>query len=435
VDAANAADIALISIPAGTYTITRAGSDNTNTNGDLDVSSSVAFIGAGAGLTIIDGGNIDRIIHVTYDTGATVHIKNLTFTNGDAGAGDGGCVDTQNNNLTVTDATFTGCGSASHGNGGALHANGSTLTVTGSTFDNNHTGENGGAVYSIGAASSFTNTTFSNNSAFTSGGAIWSNNAVTLTSSTVSGNSTTDTVTNGNGGGVVAITGLDITDSTISGNSSTKNGGGAFLNGTGTMTVLRSTISGNTAKSSGGGILTWNGTIDVNNSTISGNSAAYIGGSGAGGGIYTKNCTIKSSTIYNNTRSWGGGGLHNDTGSCTIQNTIFNSNDTTCRNIADITSSGNNIDDKVEGVCFNAADGDLVGTDALLDVLADNGGATKTHALQTSPSLSPAIDAGDDTACAASPVNNGDQRGETRPADGDGDLTATCDIGAYEYIP
>ncbi|MDH4231821.1 MAG: CSLREA domain-containing protein, partial [Nitrospirota bacterium] len=433
VDAANASTAPpVISIPAGTYAITRAGSDNTNENGDFDVTKSVAFVGAGAGSTIIDGGDLDRIIHVIYGSGATIKIKDLTLTNGDAGTGDGGCMDTQNNNLTVTSVQFSGCSTS--GNGGALNTNGATLTVTGSTFDNNQAGASGGAVYSTGAASSFTNTTISNNSAFTAGGGIYSNNYVTLTSSTVSGNRTTDTVTNGNGGGVIAATGLDITDTTISGNTSTKNGGGAFLNGSATMTVLRSTFSGNTAKNSGGGLLTWNGTINVYNSTISGNSAAN-GDTGAGGGIYTKYCTIKSSTIYGNTSSYGGGGVHNVNGTCTIQNTIFKLNVTTCRNIADIISSGKNIDDKAEGVCFYAANGDFVNTDALLNDLADNGGLTKTHALQTSPSLSPAIDAGDNTACAASPINNKDQRGKTRPADGNGDLTATCDIGAYEYIP
>jgi hypothetical protein len=40
---------------------------------------------------------------------------------------------------------------------------------------------------------------------------------------------------------------------------------------------------------------------------------------------------------------------------------------------------------------------------------------------------SPAIDAGDDGACP-----NVDILGEARPADGNGDGNAACDIGAYE---
>ena len=59
-------------------------------------------------------------------------------------------------------------------------------------------------------------------------------------------------------------------------------------------------------------------------------------------------------------------------------------------------------------------------------------GSTMTHAL--SPD-SPAIDAGDSTVCPGEPVLNVDQRGVTRPIDGNGDTTAECDIGAYELEP
>jgi hypothetical protein len=47
---------------------------------------------------------------------------------------------------------------------------------------------------------------------------------------------------------------------------------------------------------------------------------------------------------------------------------------------------------------------------------------------------SPAIDAADNAICAAAPVNNLDQRGQVRPADGDVDGTVVCDIGAYALI-
>src|SRR5207237_1291298 len=41
---------------------------------------------------------------------------------------------------------------------------------------------------------------------------------------------------------------------------------------------------------------------------------------------------------------------------------------------------------------------------------------------------SPAIDAGENIACAAAPVNGVDQRGQVRPNG------SACDIGAYEYV-
>ena len=59
----------------------------------------------------------------------------------------------------------------------------------------------------------------------------------------------------------------------------------------------------------------------------------------------------------------------------------------------------------------------------MLGPLANWGGPTQTMGLREG---SAALDAASDTTCAASPVNNLDQRGVTRP------VGAHCDIGAYE---
>jgi hypothetical protein len=89
-----------------------------------------------------------------------------------------------------------------------------------------------------------------------------------------------------------------------------------------------------------------------------------------------------------------------------------------------VTSFGHNLDS--DGTCLTAdvlQPGDIANGNANLGPLADNGGPTFTHALLAG---SDALDAGDDTVCAAEPVNGVDQRGVVRPQG------AHCDIGAYE---
>ena len=83
---------------------------------------------------------------------------------------------------------------------------------------------------------------------------------------------------------------------------------------------------------------------------------------------------------------------------------------------------GYNIEDG--NSAFTPTTGDQPNTDPLLGPLQNNGGFTQTHALLAG---SPAIDAGDNSVGLTE-----DQRGYARPIDGDGDATATIDIGAFE---
>jgi cysteine-rich repeat protein len=80
------------------------------------------------------------------------------------------------------------------------------------------------------------------------------------------------------------------------------------------------------------------------------------------------------------------------------------------------------------GGCNLTGIGDLNGQDALLFPLADNGGPTATHAIDTT---SLAHDGGNPVGCSndADGLLVVDQRGEPRPAE------AACDIGAFEHQP
>ena len=150
-------------------------------------------------------------------------------------------------------------------------------------------------------------------------------------------------------------------------------------------------------------------------------------GGGLGGGIYNSGTlTVINSTFSGNSAATSGGGIYN-TGTLNYSNTIIaNSTGGDCTlNAGSIGTNTNNLVE--DGSCSASLSGD-----PSLGALADYGGPTQTMALQSG---SLAIDAGDDATCAAAPVNNLDQRGVTRPLDGNSDSTATCDVGAYEAPP
>ena len=73
-----------IVIPPGTITLTGASGENANASGDLDITKNLTIQGAGAGITILDGGGIDRVIEIVA---ATATVSGMTIRNGYAGGG------------------------------------------------------------------------------------------------------------------------------------------------------------------------------------------------------------------------------------------------------------------------------------------------------------------------------------------------------------
>lgn len=227
-----------------------------------------------------------------------------------------------------------------------------------------------------------------NAGAGTLGGGIRNSGTLMLTDVTISGN-TASTF----GGGIANAGTLILTNVTISTNTTGRDGGGLFNSFEASATLTNVTLSTNTAGSRGGGVFNI-GTLDLTNTTLSTNTASF------------------------------GGGLLNNGGSVTLKNTIV-ANSPSGGNCAGsgVTSLGHNLEDA--DTCGFTSPGDLINTNPLLGPLADNGGPTLTHALLPG---SPAIDAGSPDC----PPPDTDQRGFTRPEDGNGDSIAVCDIGAYE---
>jgi hypothetical protein len=393
-----------IVIPAGTITLTGAAGDNLNVSGDLDISKNLIIQGAGPALTTIDGGRIDRVFQILSP--AVVTIAGVTVQNGRSSDDLGGGGILNRGTLALTDVTVAKNGPGGFG-GGILNTG--TLTLTEATVSGNTAGD-GGGIHNIGT--------------------------MTLTNITISGNSA-----DGGGGGIANATGTaTLTNVTISGNTANsqfgfgRSGGGiwnccAGLFPAATMTLTNVTVSGNTADFGGG--ISNETTMILTNVTVSGNSARVDGGGIRNIFMLTlDSVTITSNTADSDHNGTGnGGGIFGGAGS--VKATILAGNTGTGGQVSDcagtLTSQGHNLIQSTSGCTITGVTtGNLIGVNPTLGPLQNNGGPTETHALLPG---SPAIDAGDNTGCPPT-----DQRGVTKPQDGNDDGTAICDIGAFELV-
>jgi CSLREA domain-containing protein len=297
-------------------------------------------------------------------------------------------------------------------------ATSATLTLTGSAVTDNGAEVRGGGIHiADGGDLQMAGSTVSRNG--------------------VNNDTEADTDAGETGGGGIALDSAGasaITSSTIADNESSTtqvtvdDHGGILNNGGGTLTVRRSTVSGNSvltggAEEHGGGISNDSGTLKLVNSTISGNSASL----GLGGGLDNDStATIISSTFGDNSAS--DGHAINDQGTTTLGNSIIDDSNTTNTCTGPPTSTGNNVavgTTCVDGATNGSDSSDLPNTSAALQALDDNGGLTQTHEiLASSPALNhvPAAECLDEAAGSLTI----DQRGAARP------ISTDCDSGAFE---
>jgi beta-glucanase (GH16 family) len=283
-----------------------------------------------------------------------------------------------------------------------------------------------------GVTATFANITMQNGYGFQLAGGVLNNGDLTLDHVVIANNLMTTPAGDFWQGGAGIYNGefssLQLLDSSVVNNNSGWAGGGVFAFFNTQVIIERSTISGNTAADVGGGMrLLGNG--EIINSTISGNeSTGWYGGA-----FFLTDGVVKmtNNTITNNiSPDWAPAAVFVGTfgpGSATLNltNTIIVDNITEGCFLAPfgagavaINSTGNNL--FTDGTCFPVS-GDLIVVSSGLDVLADNGGPTETHALIPG---SPAIDTANNAGCPTT-----DQRGVVRPQG------AACDIGAFELEP
>ncbi|MBC8448725.1 MAG: CSLREA domain-containing protein [Chloroflexi bacterium] len=395
-----------INLPAGTYTLTRAGIDeDADATGDLDVTSEITLAGEGAATTVVQAGtqpdwsdSVDRVLHVV-ETG-TLTVQHLTIRHGFAQSNvfpnyRGGGIYNAGGTLAVHRCIFSGNRALQHG-GGANNVAGS-VTINDCTFEGNVADYYAGAVYNREGPMTINGSALSNNEATFWAGAIFNSN-----------------------GGTVTLNNSSLSDNRVTGpgTAATSLAGGAIFNhpDAGLLTVNNSTLNGNQGGELGGAI--YNAApLTINNSTLSGNQAEE------GGAIYfVSTVNISSSTITDNEATSEGGGIR--TGfQMNINNTLVANNaGGDCFGGFVEVNGGHNLDSDTS--CDFGSAGDLSGIDPRLGPLQDNGGPTATHALRFD---SPAIDAGDPAGCQdlAGAAIAADQRGEPRD-----DLR--CDVGAFE---
>ena len=365
----------------------------TLTSGGLPVNKSLTISGPGKDQLSIAGNQATLVFGIFPDKTAT--ISGLSIRNGQAGIwNDGGTLTVSNCAVRgnsegglFNDGILTASNCVVNGNSGVgIFSHYRVLTVIYCDVSGNSYGiynDHGGASVSHCIVSSnHSGGVFDNGVTGGPNDHIFGCAPLTIADSIIKDNS---------GPGVDNNSGcVTIVDSTVSGNSvgPPDLGGGVYtyMGGgkiPGNLTVINSTISGNFASSDGGGIACGKSGLTIVNSTISGNSAGAYGGGIASGSF---GMMIVDSTVSGNSAPTCGGVC----GEVEIANTILNAN--ASGNIdGTVTSHGYNISSDDGGRHLNGP-GDQINTDALLGPLQDNGGPTLTHLPMPG---SPAIDAGD----------------------------------------
>jgi CSLREA domain-containing protein len=457
---ANPAAADTIKLAGGDYNLQRAGVEDANASGDLDVTESLAIVGDGADLSGIDGNGAltgDRVLQISA---GTLTISGLTIHDGSPSNGGGGIQGLSGTTLRLINSTLRS-NRTNLSAGGGISADIVTLTnstVTGNTTNRNDnvfsSGEHGGGIFA--GTATLTNSTVSGNTSGWDGGGIFAGTA-TLTNSTVSGNRAYINY----GGGIFATT-AKLTNSTVSDNNAGGRGGGIAGAGTltdsnvrrnkagaegggidaevGSLTVTRSTVADNDARNNAGGIFFSSpGTLNVTDSTLSGNESNGWGGalSTDEGTTNLRNATINRNVADADADGVGSGGGLDRFGAATVRlrNTILAGNfdlsaspefpDWNCN--GGVVSQGYNLLSSSAGCSVAPATGDQTAADPGLAFLANNGGPTPTQALlSTSPAINtgnPATPGSGGNACPAT-----DQRGVPRA------LGGRCDKGAYERV-
>jgi hypothetical protein len=210
-----------IKIPAMTITLK---------TGELDVAAGVTVQGAGARATTVSGNNSSRVF---YATGPGSTIEDLTVTQGNSGADDGGGIGAAAGGLTLERIAVLHSTTTSYGGGIALTGP-QPSTIDQSLIAHNQAADGGGI--STSGPTTISNTTVAGNSSTDAAGGVYVlGPSVTFDADTLSGNGA------GGQGGNVRVFGsqsAQIRDTILAAGTAVVGGGDCYLGAAATLTSL-----------------------------------------------------------------------------------------------------------------------------------------------------------------------------------------------------
>jgi hypothetical protein len=391
----------------------------------------------GTGECLIDCESLGRAF--LFDDGETAGaaVDGFTITGGYVVDDDGGGIKCEGSSSpTIRNCVIEGCSavySAVAANGGGIACSVSSSPVIDNCviFDNDASNDGGGIYCFNGSNPGLTDCEIAENRSARGGGLCCVNSCAPATTGChFEANVTVD------GGGVACDQSSSpvLYDTMIVGNWAS-NGGGIHCTNSSSLTVVSCCIFENWASgvsSVGGGIYIGSSSNPtIVNCVIARNSGADGGGIACDDAAYTAiNCTI-----VNNVANTGGGLYCDNNSDANLQNSLIGDNAASSGGAQMYTQDAPSTF-TLDYCDYRDAPGDIGGL----------GTVTPNNCIHVDPEFvrpagddyrlredSPCIDAGDNSFLPLGITEDLD--GNTRVVDGDGDTTATVDMGAFEYQP
>lgn len=236
---------------ADVINITPTGTINAATR--FEILDGVTVNGPGMAALTISGGDANQVFYL-YAQSESVTISNLTVDHGDSADTPGGGIVAFGTNVTLDHVTVSNSDAGSSVGGGffAAGAGGLQITIQDSTLSGNAATVGGGAYIALyEGTASVIDSTFTNNTASYGGGlSLYGYMIANLNGATITENQAI-----GAGGLVTHLYQISVVDTTISGNTALGVVGGALIDNLSGASVQESRITGNEAGSSVGGLI------------------------------------------------------------------------------------------------------------------------------------------------------------------------------------